>query len=188
MLGVSLVSEYSYCPRSFAYRLIDFKPIEEENYYIIDGRIDHQRLEQKNLNYNRYGEREMREFQVLSQRFPVSGKIDRVVFRDNIKEIEIIEEKRGVKRDNNGQHNIQAKIYSFCLQEMYPDFKIKPRVYYSKSKRYRDIAWGELENIRIQEYLAMVFDKINNFDLNLFSQKLDQRCYGCMYLILCGER
>lgn len=181
-LGVSLVSEYTFCQRSFAYRLIDFKPFEEQNQFVLEGRHDHLRLNLKKLSRNREGVEEMREYYVCSTTLGLSGKIDRIQFQDRVK---IIEEKRGKLRKNNPQNDIQAQLYALLLSEVV-DKPIDIAIYYAGSRRFRQVEWTDAIRSDLIILIESIQTKVNKFNLKNFPKSKDQRCSGCMYQNICG--
>lgn len=183
ILGISLVSEYLYCPRSFAYRLIDFKPQEDDNFYIVDGRINHERLDLKKTAYNREGLIEKRGVYVRSS-LGVVGKIDRVIYEGNL--VRIIEEKRGRLR-NNSQHDLQCLIEAYCFEETFPDLQVSScLIYYQQSRRFRELEWNDKEREKVNKFFLMINEKCRQLSLSEFQQVLDERCYGCMFQETCG--
>ena len=182
-LGISLISEYSYCPRSFAYRLIDFKPHEDENFYLVDGRISHERLELKRCSYNREGFLEKRSVKVNSS-IGIMGILDRVMYEGN--SVRIIEEKRGRLR-NNAQHDSQCLIEALCFEETFPEMKVDScLIYYQQSRRFREIKWSDEVRHEIKVYCLMVISKCQHCALSEFEPVCDERCYGCMFQETCG--
>ncbi|MBI2519938.1 MAG: CRISPR-associated protein Cas4 [Bdellovibrio sp.] len=182
--GISLLSEYVYCQRSFAYRLIEFKPHEDENYFIVDGRSTHQRLDDKKVSYNREGLPEKRSIYVKSEKIQATGKIDRVIYCGDT--VRIIEEKRGRLRSNE-QHDLQCQLEAYCFEETFPEPKIEAcLIYYQKSRRTRTVAWDNNAKNKIETLYNEIKDKCKDFALSKFDQVFDSRCSGCMFEKTCG--
>jgi CRISPR-associated exonuclease Cas4 len=182
-LGVSLLSEYFYCPRSFAYRLIDFKPDENENFYIVDGRLSHARLEEKSSSYDRIGRKESRDLFLASDELGISTKIDRVIWNTDC--AEIIEEKRG-KRCENSQHDWQVWLEAYCFESNFNIPVSKCSIYYQASRRKRDIQYNDLVKNKILNFIKDIKIKIELMDIHEFEPVYDQRCFGCMFNDQCG--
>lgn len=181
ILGVALLSEFCYCPRSFAYRLIEFKPLEEDNYYIVDGRsaVSNDYFETR----DRRGNSQFNRVYISHPTLPISGVIDRIVYDNGI--YHIVEEKRGGIRENE-QHIFQLKLYAWLYQLQYADRKLRLSLYYTKSRRHIDVDWGEQCMNSIESYAFSIIRLLDSFSLDSFKGVLDHRCIGCMYQDLCG--
>lgn len=179
-LTISLLSEYLYCPRSFIYRYFDFKPLENNNLYIADGRIAHVKSDSGQEIFDRTGRRVRPRFSVHSKKMCVSGVVDRVIF-DSDSRIIAIEEKRGRIRENK-QIEMQLALELYCLKEMYPLSNVTGSIYFSDSRRHKTI---DYDSEVVEQFINEVRSSLQS-GVDGFPPVLDSRCEGCMYGLICG--
>ena len=178
-LSISNLSEYFYCPRSFIYMQMDFRPLQEQNYFIMDGRLKHAKSSTGDAFFNRRGEKVLSDFFVFSRKKKIMGKADRVeiINKDRVR---IIEEKRGRIR-SDAKIEWQLRLLSYCYAEMYPEKSIESSIYFIDSRRHKKIE-------ETKEDIEKMIDQLRNIikTTHYFEAKRDARCSGCMYEKICG--
>lgn len=179
-LTISLLSEYLYCPRSFIYRYFDFKPLENENVYIADGRLAHSKSDSGHDIFDRKGRRVHPRYPVFSRKLNICGIVDRVIFYPK-GAIVAIEEKRGRIRENK-QIEMQLALELYCLMEMFPEAEVKGSIYFADSRRHRTIEFVKSD---VEKFVARVRFSIRS-GADVFEPVLDHRCDGCMFRAICG--
>lgn len=183
LIPLSYIAEYSYCPRSSYYLLIETPILRDENTFIQSGRKVHEKVD-KEYSRSKNGAIYKSSVRVFSSKLGISGRIDVLEFQDKF--ISPVEFKRGKSRDSK-MHKIQLALIALCLKEMYPEKNIKNGyIFFSEDKVKKEVKLDD-ELLDKAKNIAIFIQDRNKKMLNPqdFPMNKTSGCKGCCFYDLC---
>lgn len=177
LIPISALQHILYCKRQYA--LIHLEQLWEENRFTAEGRVLHDRVDDRHHESRRdfkieYG------MALRSLEYGLIGKADVVEFRKaDTKYLEItpVEFKRGRTKSDDWD-NIQLCAQALCLEEMFPIFVGKGQFYYLQEHRRSDIVFSDELRKKTAETIELI-RKINSSGKTpgaVYDSKLCDRC------------
>lgn len=192
-IAISLISEFSYCPRRFYLKYIENTTCDNE--YTIEGTIEHNKVHNNTIE-KRENFVKVTNLNVFSKKYELIGKCDVVEFTKSKNGVEIpfltdkyeicpVEYKHGKIR-NEIEYNMQLCAQVLCIEEMYNTYIEKADIYYTTSNKRITIDINE----NLRENTILVISKIKNLILNpiIIKPKYLKRCNKCSMVDICSPK
>lgn len=178
VVTISAIEHYAYCPRQFM--LIFLESTFEDNALTLQGRQVHKVVDDACRSYQPDARVEYA-VPLWSDRLGLIGRADVVEFtRDE--SVVPVEYKRGVKKHHRC-HDLQLCAQALCLEEMLGLPVMRGCIYYSSSRRLREVVIDDAlrdETLRtIDQVRAAMRDNL------VLPPAQDSRCVQCSLLERC---
>lgn len=190
-LLISGIQHFIFCRRQWA--LIHIEQLWEENYFTIDGKIKHEKVDKSNIRELKNDIRIIRSMPITSHELKIQGKCDVVELHpddngfyfskyDEKYKVYPIEYKRGrLKVDSSDIMQLLAQ--AVCLEEMLGLRIEEGACFYFETRRREKVEFTE----DLREQLRKIVDEMNNYYSRRYTPKVKKtnKCRSCSLKDLC---
>lgn len=191
MLMLSGIQHFMFCPRQWA--LIHIEQLWGENYFTIDGQINHSKVDNTHGIELKNRVKIIRSMPIVSHEFNIHGKCDVVELQPDTDgyyfskynekyKVFPIEYKRG-KPKSNLSDTMQLLAQAICLEEMLGLKINEGACFYFETRRREHIVF----TVELRANLKEILDEMNNYYNRKYTPivKKSKKCKSCSLKNLC---